>query len=248
MIGSLLLRGMLAGILAGLLAFGFGYVFGEPSVEQAIVLEEQAAEAAGEVGEPGLVSREVQATIGLLTATVVYGSAIGGLFALVFAFANGRVGNLSPRALAAMLAAVAFLAVYLIPGLKYPANPPAVGIPETIGYRTGLYFFTVAFTIVVMGFAVTLQRSLAARIGNWNGGILAGVAFATIMGVVLLLLPEINEVAPEFPAALLWEFRIASLGLQAVLWAAIGLAFGAMAERVLVDRTRSSNSLRARSA
>ena len=47
--------------------------------------------------EPELVSREVQASIGLLTGVVVYSTAFGGLFGLVFAFAYGRVGNLSPR-------------------------------------------------------------------------------------------------------------------------------------------------------
>ncbi|WP_376967945.1 CbtA family protein (plasmid) [Azospirillum sp. A26] len=248
MIGSLLLRGMLVGILAGLLAFGFARVFGEPMVEQAIALEEQAAQKAGEPAEPELVSREVQASIGLLTGVVVYGVGIGGLFALVFAFAYGRIGSLSPRALAALLAAAAFVAIYLVPDLKYPANPPAVGVPETIGYRTGLYFFMMVFSIAALAFAVTFQRSLAVRLGGWNGGILAAVAFVAIVAVVSALLPDINEVPSEFPALLLWKFRVASLGIQFLMWTVIGLAFGALAERVLVGRTGGAAALRVRSA
>lgn len=248
MVGSLLLRGMLVGILAGFLAFGFARVFGEPMVDQAIALEEQAAQQAGEPAEPELVSREVQASIGLLAGVVIYGVGIGGLFSLVFAFAHGRVGNLSPRSLAALLAVAAFVAVYLVPDLKYPANPPAVGVPETIGYRTGLYFFMVAFSIAALAFAVTLQRSLAVRYGGWNGGILAGVAFIAIIAVVSALLPDVNEVPSEFPAHLLWKFRVASLGIQLVLWTVIGLAFGALAERVLVGRTGGTGAFRVRSA
>ena len=66
----------------------------------------------------------------------MYGLALGGLFALAFAFAYGRVARASPRATALWLAAAAFVVVYLVPFLKYPANPPAVGDPDTIGRRT----------------------------------------------------------------------------------------------------------------
>ena len=38
----------------------------------------------------------MQSSFGLLTAAVVYGLALGGLFALAFAAAYGRVGRASP--------------------------------------------------------------------------------------------------------------------------------------------------------
>lgn len=233
MVGRLLLRGMLVGIVAGLIAFGFAKVFGEPMVDKAIAFEDQLTQEKGETPEPELVSREVQSTVGLLTGVVVYGTGIGGLFALAFAAVYGRVGHLGPRVVSALLAGAAFLAVYLVPDLKYPANPPSVGAPETIGYRTGLYFFMVAFSIVAMGFAVTLGRRLAVRFGNWNGGLAAGAAFILVIAVVQTLLPDINEVPAEFPAVVLWKFRIASLGIQAVLWTVMGLVFGVLAERLL---------------
>ncbi|HML27733.1 MAG TPA: CbtA family protein, partial [Hyphomicrobium sp.] len=62
---NLLLRGMLAGLLAGFLAFGFATVFGEPQVDRAIGFEEQMAKARGDAEEPEIVSRAVQASIGL---------------------------------------------------------------------------------------------------------------------------------------------------------------------------------------
>ena len=90
--------------------------------------------------EPELVSRATQAGLGLLTGVTVYSAAFGGLFALAFALVNGRVGGLGVRANAALLAGGAFVSIYVVPNLKYPANPPSVGQPETIGSRTALYF------------------------------------------------------------------------------------------------------------
>src|SRR5580698_1134609 len=149
MVRALLVRGMLAGALAGLLAAGFACVFGEPQVDLAIGFEAHMHQMAGEAPEPELVSRTVQSSIGLLTGVVVYATALGGIFALVFAYAYGRVGRLSPRATAALLALAGFVVLILVPQVKYPANPPSIGEPETIALRTGLYFTMIALSVVV---------------------------------------------------------------------------------------------------
>jgi hypothetical protein len=94
---GLLVRGMLAGLAAGLIYALFAYLFGEPSVDRAIAFEEQLAAAANEPPGEELVSRGVQSTLGLGVAAAVYGVAIGGIFALVFAVAQGRMSRLSPR-------------------------------------------------------------------------------------------------------------------------------------------------------
>lgn len=110
-----LVRGMLVGILAGLLSFGFLKLYGEPQVDRAIAFETRldeakaAAERAKGVQveeQPELVSRYIQAGIGLFTAVMVYCTAFGGLFGLAFAFAYGRVGGaLSPQSMSVLLAA-----------------------------------------------------------------------------------------------------------------------------------------------
>src|SRR5689334_12043595 len=136
MIRALLIRGMLAGAVAGLLAFAFAHYWGEPEIEYAIGLEEQMAQAAhaqhhaagtarehegaAPEHEEELVSRSVQSTAGLLTAVVVYGAGIGGLFAIAFAFAYGRIGQFGPGATAALLAVGGFISIALVPFLKYP--------------------------------------------------------------------------------------------------------------------------------
>jgi hypothetical protein len=238
MVGKLLLRGMIVGLIAGLLAFAFARLYGEPQVDKAIAFEEQLAQAAGEAPEPELVSRATQAGLGLATGVLVYGAALGGLFSLVFAFAHGRLGSLGPRGTAAVVALLGFVAVIVVPGIKYPANPPSVGNPETIGYRTELFFIMIVASIAAMVLAVGLARRLWARHGAWNASIIAGLAFVAVIAIVKLALPDINEVPEQFSAVVLWQFRVASLGIQAILWAIIGLGFGAVAEHVLAGNTR----------
>ncbi|MET3662583.1 CbtA family protein [Aquamicrobium ahrensii] len=241
MVGNLLLRGMLVGILAGLFAFGFARVFGEPHIDSAIAYEEAMAAASGEPAEEEeeLVSRETQAGLGLLTGSVVYGAAIGGLFSLVFAYVHGRVTSLGPRATAGLLAVAAFIAVVLAPALKYPATPPAVGNPETIGERTELFFVMLIVSIIAAVVAVALARRLWTRLGGWTAGIVGGLAFLVIIAIAQYALPTVNEIPEGYSADLLWRFRTSSLGMHAVLWTVIGLAFGAVAERALPAGARA---------
>ncbi len=247
------MRGMLVGAVAGLLAFGFARAFGEPGIDRAISFEEMTKTApqahgeahthgdahthsesqAHEAPEPELVSRTTQSGVGLLTGVLVYGAAVGGLFALVFAFAYGRVGRLGPRAAAALLALGAYVAVVLVPNIKYPANPPAIGHADTIGSRTALFFLMILISVFALALAVTLARRLAAQFGAWNATILAGAAFVVVIAVAEYALPAINEVPDQFSAAVLWRFRVASLGIHAVMWTTIGLLFGALTERAM---------------
>nr|WP_083466550.1 CbtA family protein [Kibdelosporangium sp. MJ126-NF4]CEL16613.1 Predicted cobalt transporter CbtA [Kibdelosporangium sp. MJ126-NF4]CTQ89036.1 Predicted cobalt transporter CbtA [Kibdelosporangium sp. MJ126-NF4] len=240
-IGNLLVRGMLAGLFAAVLAFAFASIFGEPQVDNAIAIEEsQAAPAPGsetqaghehDAAEEELVSRGVQSTAGLAVATGIYGLAFGGLFALAFAFAYGRIGNIGARATAGVLGVGAFLTVFFVPFLKYPANPPAVGRPDTIDERTTWYFVLVLISVVVAIVATVLARRLQPRLGGWNSALVGVLGYVVVLAVAAALLPKINEVPGGFPASLLWNFRIASLGTQLILWAGIGLLFGALTER-----------------
>ena len=232
MVGKLLVRGMLAGIAAGLLTFSFAKVVGEPQVDQAISFEQKADEAKGEAPEPEIVSRHTQASWGLLTGVVTFGAAVGGLFSLVFAYAYGRVGTVGARQLSAWLALAAFVAVVLVPNIKYPANPPSVGDPDTIGIRTGLFFSMIAVSIAAMVFSWKVRKHAIARLGQWNASIVAALVFIVIVAAVQIALPVINEVPATFPAVLLWKFRIAAIGMQVIMWTTIGLLFGALAERL----------------
>jgi predicted cobalt transporter CbtA len=141
-----------------------------------------------------------------------------------------------------VLAGASFIAIYVVPFLKYPANPPSVGNPDTIGYRTELYFGMIVISIVAMIAAVNLGRALSKRLGNWNAALAGGAVFIVLVAIAAALLPTINEVPAEFPAALLWQFRTVAFALQLVLWSGLGLLFGELTQRSLVSKPMTAKA------
>jgi len=237
---ALLVRGMLAGLLAGLVAFVYARYFAEPLIEQAIAFEDHRHELAGDPADPELVSRAVQSTLGLLTGVVVYSTAIGGVFSLVFAFAHGRVGRTRLRVTAGLVAGAAFVVLFLVPQIKYPANPPSIGDPQTIGARTALYFVMIAWSLIAAVSALLLERRLMRHLDLWNAALCGAGYYILAAALGMFILPPVNEVPDDFPATLLWQFRTVSLGGHAVLLAVLGLAFGVLAERRMLAGSRSA--------
>jgi hypothetical protein len=233
---ALLIRGMLVGVVAAALAYLFASVFGEPQVDRAIAFED--AHTMPGMADPELVSRGVQSTLGLGVAVLVYGAALGGIFALAFAFAYGRLGTLTARTTSLVVAVLGFGAVFLVPYLKYPANPPSIGDPDTIARRTVLHVAMVAISVAAAIGATIVARRITPRWGGWTAVLVAAGAFVVVVAVAGLLLPAVDEVPEHFSATVLWRFRLASLGMQAVLWATFGLLFGALTERSLRRRAQ----------
>ncbi|MYV46427.1 CbtA family protein [Streptomyces sp. SID2888] len=240
---NLLVRGMLAGLAAGVLALIVAYFLGEPSVDSAIGFEE--AHAHGHEHEVEVVSRSLQSTAGLATGVLVYGVAFGGIAALAYCFALGRVGRFTARATALLLSGCALLAVYVVPFLKYPANPPSVGEPDTIGKRTTLYFLMMVLSVLLAIAATLVGKQLAPRLGTWYATVAAVAGFLVVIGLAYAFLPTVNEVPKDFPAALLWRFRLSALATQITLWGAFGLLFGEAAERLLNPRPATAAAGRA---
>jgi hypothetical protein len=253
--GSLLWRGMIVGFVAALLSFGFLKLVGEPAVDRAIAFESamdvakakaehDAAVAKGEnpppyEEEPELVSRPVQGGIGLFTGVTVYSVAFGGLFALAFALCYGRMGFFGPRGTSALIALSGFIAVYAVPILKYPANPPSIGNPDTIGLRTAIYFGMLLLSLASMIVAWNVRNRLLDSLGVWNATLIAASVYLVAVVVFALAMPPLDEVPEGFPAVVLWQFRMASLGAQAIMWTVLGLGFGAWVERDLAPVKQS---------
>lgn len=240
-----LVRGLLAGLLAAFAAFAVAYVVGEPPVRAAIALEdstgghshgtetgtehtEAEAPAAGDVEVP----RSLQSTLGLLTGLVVAGVVLGGLVGVVSALAMGRFGRVSPRSTTLAVAGIAFVAVYAVPFLIYPPNPPAVGSGDTIGLRSALYFIVLAISLITAVTAVLVGRRMSDRIGGWHATLIAGGGYLVVMVVVMALLPHYNEVPDTFPASVLYDFRRASFLTQLTLWTVLGLALAELVGRL----------------
>jgi Probable cobalt transporter subunit (CbtA) len=260
-------RGVLCGALAGLLAFVFGRVFAEPYIQKAIGYESgrDAAQAlldrtAGLPAEPDLFSRTVQADIGMGVGMIAFGIGMGALFSIVYAVCLGRVGRLGPRPLALLVALAGFLGLYLVPFLKYPANPPAVGQADTIQQRTTMYLLMVLSSVLLLALAGWLGQRLRARFGNWNASLLAGAVFVVAIGIVMAALPSVGETPPPlvdatgtirypgFPADVLFHFRLYSVAGQLLLWSVIGLLFAPMADRLLGPAARTAHRVDAAAA
>lgn len=252
---TFLLRGVLAGLIAGLAGFGFAKFVGEPALERALVYEAQAAQnnahhepgadgtVADETGEDGpVVSRAVQSTFGLLTGTVVNGIALGGLFGIMCAVALGRIGGRDAQRNSLVLAFGAFVVVALVPFLKYPATPPAVGDPETIGHRTGLYFAMLLISIAAAVLGLWIRSLLVARRDAFEASLIGAGVFVAGVALAYIVMSPVNEIPGDFPANDLWRFRTSAIGLQAVLWLTIGVANGVLARMADLQRVRSDAS------
>ena len=130
----------MAGAIGGVLAFLFARIFVEPVIDRAIAYEDAAAEAAahdhgGHEHGVELITRGVQANVGLGFGVIGFAVAMGALFAVAYCVAYGRVGSISPRLLSVLLAGGMFLSLYVIPFLKYPANPPAVSLDHLLPWQ-----------------------------------------------------------------------------------------------------------------
>lgn len=240
-LGSLLLRGLVAGLVAGLLTGAVAFALGEPHVTAAIAIEapapvtDAAAPHAHEAGtathshDDALVSRDGQRA-GLFLATTVAGLALGAIFGVVAHYAR-RFTTLSGPLLALGLAGAGWLAVEAVPFFKYPANPPAVGDPDTIDQRTWLWLAALALGLFAVSAAVYIAKIFVSQ-KYWTVRIATSIlTFLAVVTVGYLLLPSVNEVGEDFPATLLWEFRVSSLATQATLWLSLGLVFAFLTER-----------------
>ena len=224
-------RGLLAGAIGGVLAFLFARTFVEPVITRAIGYEE-SHEHGHEHGVE-LFTRGVQANVGMGFGVLAFSVAMGGLFAVAYCMAYSRVGNLSPRLQSVLLAGGMFLSLYVIPFLKYPPSPPAARIEETIRQRTLLYLLMVVLSAAMLVASGYVGRRLVGQFGQWSATLIGAGTYVVAIALVMLVLPTIDGTPDDFPADVLYEFRLYSLGTQLVLWAMIGLVFASMADRLL---------------
>jgi hypothetical protein len=246
MIQRLLITGMLSGLIVALIAFSFARVYSEQSIERAIALEEtshhQHADADAES-----VGRSVQRNAGLFVGIASYCIALGGFLAIGVSSLHGRL-RMRPRSMAWILAAAGYIALVLVPQLKYPASPPGVGTAETIGIRTELYFVLVMASALSMILAAWIAYRLAHR-ATFPLAVGAGAAtFVALASVWIAAMPGVSEVPRALPRGLLLEFRMNAAALQLIVWGGLGIVFGQVAEyavgygRVDASRRRIPNA------
>jgi hypothetical protein len=237
-IKAFLWRGAAAGAIAGLVTALYQWIIVERQIDKAISIE---ASRAADGGQAEMFTRGQQVAGGMLAA-VLFGTVIGVVLGFACAALWTRLPGATAFSRSIRLALVAYVACGMIPNLKYPANPPGVGDPDTIGQRSASYLLLMAASLILAYLAWELWQRLTVR-GRHGAERFTLVAAAYLAAITLawVLFPPSPD-AVELPANLVWHFRVESLGAIAVLWVGCGTAFGFLADR---EEARASSGVRA---
>jgi predicted cobalt transporter CbtA len=212
--------GALAGIGGGLALAACLLVLGEGPIGEAVAIE-----AAGGHGEDELFTR-TQQKVGGAVGSVLVGAALGAVFGVVFAATRHRLPGGTDLARSLWLAAAAFVTIALVPALKYPANPPAVGDPADVEPRTWLYLLLVAAGVLGMVLAGRAAIWLRGRSAADHVVLLAPAGiFVVVVGLALMTFPT-PDIDVDLDADLVWRFRVASLGGMLAFWGVTGALLG----------------------
>ena len=198
MVRSLLIRGMLVGLLAGLAAFGFARWKGEPNVNKAIAFETYVEyDVHHEAAEHDDVSRSVQDSAGLGTGAIIYGVAMGGIFAIVFSVAYGRIGLRTARGTAGA-ARSARIRLPLRRAAAEVSRQPAGGRPSRHHRpaNDALSGDDRAVDRRRWSLAVIVRRHLCPASAQWNATLIVGGGYVAVIMLCYLLLPGSQRGAP----------------------------------------------------
>jgi predicted cobalt transporter CbtA len=232
---------LISGAIAGTILGVINHTLVEPYIDRAIFIETQNAVKEGEVVNPAdLQDYRLWQKRGEIVAGTILGISFGALFGIVFMYGRSLLlphSNNNIRK-AILLAGIMWFVLFLVPALKYPANPPAVGDPQTIYYRESLYVSFLAisgFSALGLAFLYRKLGSLAV-VNNKNRIIVVPLIYAAIIvGAFLILPPNPDEIiAPE---DLVQGFRIASAFTMSIFWGLLGIILGTLWNRLKPHET-----------
>lgn len=215
---------LLSGAIAGTILATINIGVVEPYIDQAIDIENQNAIAADEPVDPLEYNNyRIWQKGGEIAAGTILGTSIAALFGVVFAYSRSSIPGSNNKKKALVLAGIMWFVLFLIPALKYPANPPAVGDPETIYYRQSLYIAYLA----ISGLSALILALLYRKIGNVRvRKVIIPAVYATVMIGAYLVMPP-NPDSINAPMELVAGFRIASGLTMSIFWSLLGIILGA---------------------
>ena len=231
-----LFSGALAGTIHGIVNLGIV----EPHLDEAIGIENQNLFASGEEEDTPQFWAEYDAyrdwqKSGQVLAGTILGTSIGALFGIVYAFARHVLPGSNDLKKTLLLAGVMWFTLYLIPFLKYPANPPTVGDGETVVLRAILYLSFIA----ISGFGAVGFYQLSKRLKQ-NRKVLSIVGYAAFIGVTFALMPA-NPDEVTAPMELVNEFRIMSVLGVTTFWISVAVILGALWHKTRPDAEISTS-------
>ena len=226
---SLLAVTIFSGAIAGTILAIINLGLVEPYIDSAISLETQRKISSGEnVDMAELVHYRIWQKGGAIAAGAVYGISLGALFGIVFAYGRKALPGKNNRQKALFLAGILWIVLYLMVAIKYPANPPAVGDPETIYYRQSLY---VAY-LVISGFTALALALAWNRVQLEYKKILFPLIYAAVMIVAYIGLPP-NPDKIGISMDLIHTFRIVTALTIGIFWAILAIVFGSLWDRFI---------------
>jgi len=226
---SLLAVTIFSGAIAGTILAIINLGLVEPYIDSAISLETQRKISSGEnVDMAELVHYRIWQKGGAIAAGAVYGISLGALFGIVFAYGRKALPGKNNRQKALFLAGTLWIVLYLMVAIKYPANPPAVGDPETIYYRQSLY---VAYLAISGSTALALALAWN-RVQLEYKKILFPLIYAAVMIVAYIVLPP-NPDKIGISMDLIHTFRIVTALTIGIFWAILAIVFGSLWDRFI---------------
>ncbi len=230
-----LISGAIAGTILGLI----NQILVEPYIDQAIAIEVQNTVASGEsVDVDELVQYRLWQKGGEIVAGTILGTSISALFGIVYIYSRDSLPGSNNKKKGLILAGIMFFVIFLIPALKYPANPPAVGDPETIEYRESLY----TTILVISGFAALGVAILYRSLGHTrreSRKIIVPTVYAVIIALAFVVLPA-NPDEITISSNLLMNFRIVSAITMGIFWGILGILLGSFWDIVKPHETRAT--------
>jgi predicted cobalt transporter CbtA len=221
---------LLSGAMAGTILAVLNLAIVEPLIENAIAIENQRAVASGDLINPvEFASYRIWQRSGEILAGTILGASIASLFGVVFAYSRSLIPASSNKRKALILAGVMWFVLFLVPALKYPGNPPAVGDPETIYYRQTLY---IAF-VSISGFSALGLAFLYRKLGDSKVKRIISIpaSYAVIMITAYLAMPQ-NPDQITAPMDLVMNFRMVSAFTMSIFWGLVGFILGSFWDKV----------------
>ena len=224
-LGITILSGALAGTILGIINLGLV----EPYIDQAIGIEIQNSVSSGEnVDLSEIAHYRIWQKSGEVVAAAVYGISLGALFGIIFAYSKNALPGSNYKKKALFLAGILWFVLYLVVAIKYPANPPAVGNPETIYYREALY---VAF-IAISGFTALILALLWKRVKINSKKIVFPLVYAGIMTAAYIAMPA-NPDPINISMELVQNFRVWTAVTIGIFWGLLGIIFGSLWDKFI---------------
>ena len=216
---------IISGALAGAIHGTVNFAIVEPYLDQAIGIENENLFASGEADDnpqfwADYEEYRVWQKSGQVIAGMILGVAMGSLFGIVYALSRNSLPGKNDVTKAVVLAGIMWITIYLIPFLKYPANPPTVGDAETVVLRSILY---VSF-IAISGFGALAFYKLSKKLQS-DKKYLGLVGYAVFIIAAFIVMPE-NPDEVTAPMNLVNEFRLMSVLGVTSFWISVGFILG----------------------